>query len=204
MYLSIYVSIYLSTYLSIYVSIYLRIYLSMYVAIYLRIYLSMYVAIIETHLFHKISSHLSLRDTFLGAVKGDSRIKVAKVQKRVVRILAGVSSRTSCRNLFKEFKILTIASLYILEVTCFIQKYCKSLEKNTQLHQHDTRRKLDIHVKMKNMETYKKSVINTGTKIYNKLPGFLKEIDDNRVFRKKLKTFLLLHSFYSVEEFFAS
>ena len=70
MYLSIYVSIYLSTYLSIYVSIYLRIYLSMYVAIYLRIYLSMYVAIIETHLFHKISSHLSLRDTFLGGNKG--------------------------------------------------------------------------------------------------------------------------------------
>ena len=126
------------------------------------------------------------------------------MQKRVVRILAGVSSRTSCRNLFKEFKILTIASLYILEVTCFIRKYCKFLEHNAQVHQHDTRRKLDIHVKMKNMETYKKSVINIGTKIYNKLPGFLKEIDDNRVFRKKLKSFLLLHSFYSVEEFFAS
>jgi len=141
---------------------------------------------------------------FWGGIKGDSRIKVAKVQKRVVRILAGVSSRTSCRNLFKEFKILTIASLYILEVTCFIRKYCKSLEQNTQVHQHDTRRKLDIHVKMKNTETYKKSVINIGTKIYNKLPGFLKEIDDNRVFRKKLKSFLLLHSFYSVEEFFAS
>jgi len=43
-----------------------------------------------------------------------------------------------------------------------------------------------------------------GTKIYNKLPGFLKEIDENRVFWKKLKSFLLLHSFYSVEEFFAS
>ena len=135
--------------------------------------------------------------------KGDSRIKVAKVQKRVVRILAGVSSRTSCRNLFKEFKILTIASLYILEVTCFIRKYCKSLEQNTQAHQHNTRRKVDIHVKMKNTETYKKSVINMGTKIYNKLPGILKEIDD-MVYRKKLKTFLLIHSFYSVEEFLAS
>ena len=88
-------------------------------------------------------------------------------------------------------------------MTCFIRKYCKSLEQNTQVHQHDTRRKLDIHVKMKNTETYKKSVINMGTKIYNKLPGFLKEIDDNRGFQKKLKTFLLLHSFYLVEEFFA-
>jgi len=67
--------------------------------------------------------------------------------------------------LFKEFKILTIASLYLLEVTCFIRKYFKFLEHNTQVHQHDTRRKLYIHVKMKNTETYKKSVINMGMKI---------------------------------------
>ncbi|GFG36777.1 hypothetical protein Cfor_01984 [Coptotermes formosanus] len=154
--------------------------------------------------FTKFQATLRSGILFWGGIKGDSRIKIAKVQKRVIRILAGVSSRTSCRNLFKEFKILTIASLYILEVTCFICKYCNSLKKNTQVHQHDTRRKLDIHVKMKNTETYKKSVINMGTKIYNKLPGFLKEIDDTKIFRKKLKSFLLLHSFYSVEEFFAS
>jgi len=61
--------------------------------------------------------------------------------------------------------------------------------------------KLDIHVKMKSTETYKKSVINMGTKLYNKLPRFLKEIEDYGTFRKKLKLFLLLHSFYSVEEF---
>jgi hypothetical protein len=54
---------------------------------------------------------------------------------------------------------------------------------------------------MKKTEIYRKSVVNMGTKIYNKLPGFLKEIDDYRVFRKKLKMFLLLKSFYSVEEF---
>ena len=75
-----------------------------------------------------------------------------------------------------------MASLHILEVTCFIRKYCKFLEQNTQVHQHDTRSKLDIHVKMKKTEIYKKSVINMCTKIYNKLPRFLKEIDDHRAF----------------------
>ena len=40
-----------------------------------------------------------------------------------------------------------------------------------------------------------------GTNVENKLPRFLKEIDDHRAFQKKLKLFLLLHSFYSVEEF---
>ena len=54
---------------------------------------------------------------------------------------------------------------------------------------------------MQNTEVYKKSVINMGTKVYNNLPRFLKEIDDYRAVKRKLKKFLLLQSFYSVEEF---
>jgi len=39
-----------------------------------------------------------------------------------------------------------------------------------------------------------------GTKVYNKLPKYLKEMDDYQVFKKELKLFLhLLHTFYSVE-----
>jgi hypothetical protein len=57
---------------------------------------------------------------------------------------------------------------------------------------------------MKKTEIYRMSVINMGMKVYNKLPGFLKEIEDNRVFRKKLKLFLLLQSFYSAEEFIST
>jgi hypothetical protein len=47
----------------------------------------------------------------------------------------------------------------------------------------------------------KKSVINMETKVYNKLPGCIKEIDSYKAFKKELKSFLLLHTFYSVEEF---
>jgi hypothetical protein len=47
----------------------------------------------------------------------------------------------------------------------------------------------------------KKSVINIGTKVYNKLPGYIKEIDSYKAFKKELKSFLLLRTFYSVEEF---
>jgi len=101
----------------------------------------------------------------------------------------------SCRQLFKESNILTVASLCIFEVTCFIRKYCQSLEQNTQVHQHNTQRKLDLHVKMQNTEVYKKSVINMGMKVYNNLPRFLKEIDDYRAFKRKLKKFLLLQFF---------
>jgi hypothetical protein len=53
-----------------------------------------------------------------------------------------------------------------------------------------------------NTDLYKGSVINMGTKLYNKLPGYIKEIDSFKTFKKELKL-LLLHSFYSVEEFVA-
>ena len=92
-----------------------------------------------------------------GGIGGELSIRIFRIQKRVIRLLAGVSSRMSCRQLFKELNILTVASLYIFEVTCFIRKYCQSLEQNTQVHQHNTRRKLDLHVKMQNTEVYKKS-----------------------------------------------
>ena len=113
--------------------------------------------------------------------------------------------RTSCRHLFKELNILTVASLYIFEITCFIRKYCQSLEQNYQVHQHNTRRKLlDIHVKTQKTELYKKSVINMGTRVYNNLPKSLKEINDYKVFKTELKIFLLFQSFYSVEEFIST
>ena len=63
-----------------------------------------------------------------------------------IRSMVGTSSRTSCRQLFKELNILTVASLYILEVTRFIRKYCQSLELNSNVHNYNTRRKMDIHI----------------------------------------------------------
>jgi hypothetical protein len=43
------------------------------------------------------------------------------------------------------------------------------------------------------------------TTVYNNLPTFLKETDDYKALKKKLKLFLLLlQTFYSVEEFVSS
>ena len=39
-----------------------------------------------------------------------------------------------------------------------------------------------------------------GTKVYNNLRGFINDIDDYKAFKKELKLFRLLHTFYSVEE----
>jgi hypothetical protein len=65
----------------------------------------------------------------------------------------------------------------------------------------EQRRKRDILIKLQKTEIYERSVINMGPKVYNNLSKFLKEIDDYKAFKKELKLFLLIQSFYSVEEF---
>jgi len=42
-----------------------------------------------------------------------------------------------------------------------------------------------------------------GTTLYNKLPGYIKEIDSYKTCKMELKSLLLPYSFYSVEEFIA-
>ena len=62
---------------------------------------------------------------------------------------------------------------------------------------------MDIRIQSYNTDLYKRSVINMGTKLYNELPGYIKQIDSYKTFKKELKSLLLLHSFYSVEIFVA-
>jgi hypothetical protein len=45
--------------------------------------------------------------------RGELNTRILRIQKRVIRSMVGVSSRTACRQLFKELNILTLASFYI-------------------------------------------------------------------------------------------
>jgi hypothetical protein len=53
------------------------------------------------------------------------------------------------------------------------------------------------------MTKYQKGVHYMGIKIYNKLPPKIQSLANNKkLFYKTLKTFLLLGSFYTLEEFY--
>jgi hypothetical protein len=59
---------------------------------------------------------------------------------------------------------------------------------------------VDIHVQSYKTDIYKKDVIGIGTKLYNKMCGYIQEMDNYKAFKKDLKPFLLYHAFYSVKE----
>jgi hypothetical protein len=73
--------------------------------------------------------------------------------------------------------------------------------KNMDIHNHNTQKKLNLNVQHCNTVPFKKSVINMDISLYSKVPGQIKLRGILNLFKKDLKSFLLNHSFYSLEEF---
>jgi len=75
------------------------------------------------------------------------------------------------------------------------------VKQNFEIHGHNTRKKYDLHTRHCSTVLYRKSVTNTGIKLYNKLPKQLKQIEDYKDFKKQVKNFLFHNAFYTIEEF---
>ena len=117
-------------------------------------------------------------------------------------MMSGLKIGESCKQKFKELGILTVTSLYVLEVLCYMRKYCRSISENSTIHNHNTRRKTDLHIQSCRTASFQKSVANTGIKLFNHLPSELKQLHDFKQFRKKLKLLLLNKPLYTLNEYF--
>jgi len=129
---------------------------------------------------------------------------IFKVQKRVLRIIVGAGYRDSCRELFKELKILTLSSQYILSLLLFVIQNRGYFTSNISFHNINTRQKNDLHLPQVSLTMYQKGVLYSGIKIFNALPMTIKSISSNpKQFKVTLKNYLLSHSYYSLHEFFS-
>jgi hypothetical protein len=55
---------------------------------------------------------------FLG--NSSHSVKILKIRKNIIRIITGCGSRDSMRDLFRNLKILTLQSQYILSILLFV------------------------------------------------------------------------------------
>jgi hypothetical protein len=117
-------------------------------------------------------------------------------------VIKGVGNRVSCRSLFRELKILTVTSLYIFEILCFIVKNKIYTTQYSDVHGYNTIHKNNLYVQFCNTERSKRGVICMGTKIFNGLSFELKNEKNFNVFKRKLRSYLLCNVFYSLQEFF--
>jgi hypothetical protein len=124
-------------------------------------------------------------------------------QKRILRSIVGAKPSDSCREIFKKLGILTLYSQYIYSTLIFVVKYKDKFIINTEVHEINTRHKLDLHVPSVRLTKIQKGLYYSGTILYNSLPCNIKKVvyDVDR-FKHKLKDFLIENAFYSVEEYF--
>jgi len=128
---------------------------------------------------------------------------IFKIQKRVIRIITNKSKRDSCRQLYKQLQILTLPSQYIFSLLVFVAKNRDLFLSNSEIHDINTRNNYNLHLPTTNLTLVQKGVLYSGSKIYNHLPYHIKALsDDLKLFKSKLKTFLMEHSLYSLEEFY--
>jgi hypothetical protein len=65
--------------------------------------------------FHSIMSYEVI---FWGNSTDSKRVFI--IQKKIIRIMAGVKRRVSCRELFKKFNILPLMSEFLLSLLFFV------------------------------------------------------------------------------------
>lgn len=146
-----------------------------------------------------IHSHISYGLIFWG--NSPQAIRVFRLQKRAIRIIVGASWRTSCRNIFPTQKILTLASTLIQLAAIFVKSNPHHFTLNSTIHEHDTRSQSKIHVPTHNTTRFSKGPHYQCLTIYNHLPPKIKNIQSLDSFKNTLKSFLLEHCFYTINEY---
>ena len=63
---------------------------------------------------------------------------------------------------------------------------------------------MNLYIKPRNTNFYKKSVISVGIQLHNKVPNNIKKLEEYKPYKRELTSFLIEHVFYSLELFFMS
>ena len=126
--------------------------------------------------------------------------KLLTQQKKVLRIICNVPSRSHTNSLFSKHKILKIVDLYRFHLGQFMYKLInKSLPqvfdsmfvRNQSVHNYPTRQSDEFHLPLVRTHLAQNSFIFTGPKLWNSLENEMKNAPSLYTFKNKLKKFLL-------------
>lgn len=132
------------------------------------------------------------------------RERIFRAQKRCLRSMTGLKTTESCQPVFKSLRILTLPSLYILEVAIFVRTnkhlFTSLLDKRQRLGPLRSQYKYQLYTGGYQTSLLQKNILTMGPLIYNKLPIHLKELPI-KMFKKKLVKLLLDKCYYAIKDF---
>ena len=148
-----------------------------------------------------IFSHISYGIQIWGAGRKEHLDRVFVLQKKAVRYIFGLKKGDTCKSYFKESGILTVPSLYIMYTVLYVKQHIHQLAKLGDNHSHNTRNRNTLANVSHNTYMFSQQSIYRGIKLYNSLPNNLKSIENYKLFKTHLKSFLINQCYYSVPNF---
>lgn len=125
-------------------------------------------------------------------------IKIFKIQKRAVRVIAGVGYREHCRPYFIKFRIMTLPCAFIFNSLLEIHKNGLHAPKHSDNHSYNTRNAGNFQIPKFRLTKSNKNTLDY--KLYNILPRNLRQLNLN-LFKKSIKHHLLKNAFYTINEY---
>jgi hypothetical protein len=151
---------------------------------------NIYFGICESHLVYGLLvwGHTTIRHRLFG------------LQRKAIRILAGLGYTDDCKVYFTSLNILTLPSLYILVCLIYVKTHLDEYTSHREIHTYGTRKKSNLCLKELRLNKSQTGVLFYGIKFYNKLPEVVRNASvDN--FKINIKKFLLKKAYYNFEDF---
>lgn len=152
----------------------------------------------RTVYFANFQSLASFGIIFWGCSADIGRIFV--IQKRVIRLMNGLSPRETCRGVFKRNRVLTITALYIYMVLKFTYRH-KDLTDNFRYQHHYATRSENFKYPLHRLSMFEKSPLYTSIKLYNNLPDYIKSCTTFCEFKRKLFNYLVELEPYQLKDY---
>lgn len=156
------------------------------------------IEILKTLYFANIQSILKYGIVHWGCSSEAKRVFL--MQKRVIRAIIGLSPRDTCRNAFRDLRIMTVPALYVYEVLCYAYENKFKFERSD--HQYYTRHRDNIIPEQHRTSKYQKHLQYNGCRFFNHLSHEMKAITSIKCFKVKIKQLLTETVLYSHDEFF--
>ena len=130
-------------------------------------------------------------------------INIFRIQKRIIRVIMNAKTRDSCRELFKNLKILPMYSQYIFSLILFVVNNKDQYKSNHEIHSFNTRHSTNLHLPTSRLTVFQRGPYYFGIRAFNHLPPCIKSLSNEvKLSKPALKRFLLSNSFYSLDEYF--
>ena len=156
--------------------------------------------VLRTAYFALCHSLLSYGIMFWGQAADAHR--VFALQRRAVRIIAGLSYREHCKESFRTLKILTFSSTFTLHSThsLHVKTNLHKYKTGSDFHVYDTRNRECLNIPYFRLTKCQNGPNFLAIKYFNALPVNVKNLP-LPTFKKRIKDFLISEAFYSCEEF---